>query len=189
MVCTRWAKASLLLLALQRALAILVSLVILLSLIVLLDPGAQFSPGESGPLGAAMDGGSGDPGDGSDSPGSYVAFDLLWELPAQGPNVSEASRAGLKNESGLGNISWPLMKRPEFTTLLKERLTGVDKRCSSAEDTEAEPSTEGMASTARVDAKTTWAVFIRAFLVAVVFGLIGLLLLKVVPAWTKDIKE
>lgn len=49
MVWTRWAMASIILLAVQRALTVLVSLVILLSLIALLGPGAQFPIGESGP--------------------------------------------------------------------------------------------------------------------------------------------
>ncbi|XP_017587801.1 PREDICTED: uncharacterized protein LOC108446237 [Corvus brachyrhynchos] len=121
MLWTRWAMASITLLAVQRALAVLVSLVILLSLIALLGPGAQLPIGESGPP-AAMAARSGDPGAGSDSPRPYMAFDLFWELPAQGPNVSETSLAGLKNETGLGNISWLLMEQSELVTLLKETL-------------------------------------------------------------------
>nr|XP_030145857.3 uncharacterized protein LOC115498193 isoform X2 [Taeniopygia guttata] len=221
MAWAQWSMASIVLLALQRALTVLVSLVILLSLIALLAPRAQSPVGESGPSGAAMDGGSEDPGAGSDSPGFYVAFDLFWELPAQGPNVSEASPAGLKNKTGLGNISWPLMEQSEFITLLKEtppvlnaepvdkeapqegrqavpvpggssealQPTGVEKRFSSAEDTKTDPNTvEDMASTGIVDAEITWSVR-RVFLVSVVCSLIALLLLKVAPAWAKDIKK
>lgn len=67
---------------------------------------------------------------------------------------------------------------------------GVDKRFSRAEDTKTDPDTmEGMANTGTVDAKITWSVFVRAFLVSVVCSLIALLLLKVAPAWAKDIKE
>lgn len=50
----------------------------------------------------AVVGGNGDPGAESDSPGSYIAFDLVWELPAQGPNVSEASPAGMRIQPCLG---------------------------------------------------------------------------------------
>ncbi|XP_030145857.4 uncharacterized protein [Taeniopygia guttata] len=221
MAWARWSMASIVLLALQRALTVLVSLVILLSLIALLAPRAQSPVGESGPSGAAMDGGSEDPGAGSDSPGFYVAFDLFWELPAQGPNASEASPAGLKNKTGLGNISWPLMEQSEFIILPKEtppvlnaepvdkeapqegrqavpvpggssealQPTGVEKRFSSAEDTKTDPNTvEGMASTGIVDAEIIWSVR-RVFLVSVVCSLIALLLLKVAPAWAKDIKK
>ncbi|XP_023796664.1 uncharacterized protein LOC111938927 [Cyanistes caeruleus] len=217
MTWTRWAMVTIVLLALQRALTVLVSLVILLSLAALLAPRAQ-PPMEE----AAVAGGSGDPGAGSDSPGSYVAFDLFWEVPDQGPNVSEASPAGLKNETRLGNISWPLMEQSELITLLKETLpvlepepvdketpqedhqeepvpegnsealqpTGVFKRFSSAEDKKTDPNTvEDMENTGTVDAKITWSVFIRAFLVSVVCSLIVLLLLRVAPAWANDIKK
>lgn len=44
----------------------------------------------------AMAGGNRDPGAGSDSPRPYMAFELFWELPAQGPNVSKASPAGMR---------------------------------------------------------------------------------------------
>ncbi|XP_064256576.1 uncharacterized protein LOC135287157 isoform X2 [Passer domesticus] len=224
MMWTRWSMATIVLLAFQRALTVLVSLVILLSLIALLVPRAQ--------LPTAVDGGNGDPGAGSDSSGPYLAFDLFWELPAQGPNASEASPPGLKNETGLGNISWPLMEQSELITLLKETLPvlepepvdkeapqegheavpvpgrnsealeptrmsemweyppGVEKRFSTAEDTKRDPNTvEGMADTGTVDAQITWSVFVRAFLMSVVCSLIVLLLLKVAPAWAKDIKE
>ncbi|CAN8205760.1 unnamed protein product [Coccothraustes coccothraustes] len=117
---------SLLLLELQRALTVLMALVILVSLIALLAPRAQLPTAEPGPSGAAVAGGNGDPGAGSDSPGPYMTLDLFWALPAQGPNVSEASPAGLKNETGLGNISWPLMEQSEFLTLLRETLPELE---------------------------------------------------------------
>ncbi|KAL9823417.1 uncharacterized protein GJ701_015743 isoform 2-T2 [Geothlypis trichas] len=221
MVWGRWSMAGIVLLALQRALAVLVSLVILLALIALLAPGAPLPSGEAGAAGEAVVGGNGDAGAGSDSPGPLMTADLFWEQPAQSPNVSEASPAGLKNETGLGNISWPLVEQIEFLTLLKEALpvleaasvdkeapqegqqavpdeenseafepTGVEKRFSSAEDTKTDPNTvEDMATPGPADAKLTWSVFVRAFLVAVVCSLIALLLLKVAPAWAKDIKE
>lgn len=69
-------------------------------------------------------------------------------------------------------------------------LPGVDKRFSTAEDTEIDTNTvQGMANTGTVDAKIAWNVFIRALLVSVVCTLIALLLFKVAPAWTKDVKE
>lgn len=72
---------------------------------------------------------------------------------------------------------------------LWEYPPGVEKRFSSAEDTKTDPNTaEGMASTGIVDAEITSSV-IRVFLVSVVCSLIALLLLKVAPAWAKDIKK
>ncbi|XP_056364653.1 uncharacterized protein LOC130261965 isoform X2 [Oenanthe melanoleuca] len=200
----------------RTALKILLPLAILVALGALLAPGDECSPDESEPSDQGMDGGSGDPEAGSDSPGFYTSFDLFWELPAQGPNVSEASPAGQKNETGLGNISWPLIEQPEFLTLLKERLsvlepepvdqevpeavpvpegnsealepTGVDERFSRAEDARTDPSPDPKFSIA--DAKLTLCAFVRAFFVfSMICTLVTLLLFKITPAWAKCIKK
>ncbi|XP_016159082.1 PREDICTED: uncharacterized protein LOC101813504 isoform X2 [Ficedula albicollis] len=216
----------------QRALKAL-PLAILVVLVPLLVPEDEHPLEEPGPsdqapamestwkyfTSTAMDGGSGDPEAEPESSGSYMTFDLFWELLAQGPNVSEASPAGQKNETGLGNSSWPVMEQPEFQTLLKESLsvlepepvdtevpeampvpegnsealepTGVDERFSRAEDTRADPSpVEGMADTGTADAKLTWLAFVRAFFViSMICTLVTLLLFKMTPAWAKHIKK
>ncbi|RMB91007.1 hypothetical protein DUI87_32605 [Hirundo rustica rustica] len=110
--------SSIILLALLRTLAILGALLILFFLQTLIYPTDK--------LFLAVAGGSGDPGAEFVSPEPYVTADLFWELPAEGPNVSEASPAGLKNETGLGNISWPLTEQFELMTLLKEALPVIE---------------------------------------------------------------
>ncbi|KAF2976419.1 hypothetical protein EK904_014002 [Melospiza melodia maxima] len=179
----RWSMAGIVLLALQRALTVLVTLMILLSLIALLSPSAQ------GP--SAVAGGNGDPGAGFDSPGPYMTVDLFWEVPAQNLNMSEASPAVLEAETVDKEAPQEGQQAvPDEENSEAFEPTGMEKRFSSAEDTKTDPNTvEGMANPGAVDAKFAWSVFVRAFLVAVVCSLIALLLLKVAPAWAKDIKE
>lgn len=61
-------------------------------------------------LSTAVAGGSGDTAAESDSPQPFMTFELAWELPAQGPNVSKASPAGMRAQPCLvcRVIPWPI---------------------------------------------------------------------------------
>lgn len=64
------------------------------------------------------------------------------------------------------------------------------KRFSSAEDTKTDPNiVEGVANTGTDDPEITWSILGRIFLAGLVYAMIVLLVVKVAPAWTMDIKE